>query len=311
MSSKTTVLIIEDSTAVCLLLTEFMKKLGYDDVQTTTTGHAGVSIFEELAENKINPLIFLDYNLPDTTAKSIMSQILTIKPDTKIIIETANSKDEDSIKEVIGLGAYHYIQKPLHFNEIKKIITMLEEESILGDSSSQKLQGTDYGYNLIDRYFNTYKRVSQARLLEQSQLSEDDVSAYIKTLESAGHVVGLDNINELSCNSCASMRLAQIFQCPSCKNSKFNQTRLIEHFNCGNFSEESTYVDDKCPKCKKQIKALGVDYRILSNRYVCKNCGDIFQDVYTDFLCLKCNNTFKLDDGQWKTSMEYKLIREF
>ena len=40
-----------------------------------------------------------------------MSQLLTIKPDTKIIIETANSKDEDVIKEVIGLGAYHYHTK--------------------------------------------------------------------------------------------------------------------------------------------------------------------------------------------------------
>ena len=46
MSSKTTVLIIEDSTAVCMLLTEYMKKLGYDDVKTTTTGHAGVSLFK-------------------------------------------------------------------------------------------------------------------------------------------------------------------------------------------------------------------------------------------------------------------------
>jgi len=58
LSSKTTVLIIEDSTAVCILLTEFMKKLGYDNVKTTTTGHAGVSLFKDLIENKINPLIF-------------------------------------------------------------------------------------------------------------------------------------------------------------------------------------------------------------------------------------------------------------
>ena len=312
MSSKSTVLIIEDSTAVGILLTEFMKKLGYDDVKTTTTGQSGVSLFRDLVKNKIYPLIFLDFNLPDTTAKSIMSQILTIKPDTKIILETASSKDEDDIKEVIGLGAYHYIQKPLHFNEIKKIITILEdEESILGDSSSQKSQRKDDCYKLIDRYFNTYKRVSISRLIEQSQLSEDDVSVYIKTLESSGNIVALDNIRELGCNSCGSMRLAQIFQCPSCKNSKFEQTRLIEHFDCGNFSEESTYTDDKCPKCKKQIKALGVDYRILSNRYVCKNCGEIFQDVYTEFLCLKCNNVFKLDDGRWKESMEYKLIREY
>ena len=106
--------------------------------------------------------------------------------------------------------------------------------------------------------------------------------------------------------------MAQIFQCPSCKNSNFEQTKLIEHFDCGNFSEESTYDDDnKCPKCNKQIKALGVDYRILNNRYKCKNCGDIFQDVHTEFLCLKCNNFSVLDDGHWKESIEYKLIQNY
>ena len=128
MSNKDPVLIIEDSPAVGMLLTEFMKKLNYDDIHTSTTGQEGVSLFKVLADTKATPLVFLDYNLPDTNAHSVMSQILTIKPYTKIIIETANSKDDEKIKEVIGLGAYHYIQKPIRFNEIEKIIDILEEE---------------------------------------------------------------------------------------------------------------------------------------------------------------------------------------
>ena len=114
----------------------------------------------------------------------------------------------------------------------------------------------------------------------------------------------------MCCTSCGNYKLSQLCQCPLCKNSIFEQTKLIEHFDCGNFSQDSTYVDDKCPKCKKQIKALCVDYRIMSNRYVCKNCSDVFQDVFTEYLCLKCNNTFKMDDGKWKESMEYKLIKD-
>jgi len=308
MSSKTTVLIIEDSTAVCMLLTEYVKKLGYDDVKTTTTGHAGVSLFKEIIENKITPLIFLDYNLPDSNAKSIMSQILTIKPNTKIIIETANSKDEDSIKEVIGLGAYHYIQKPLHFNEIKKIITMFEEEeSILDGSFSQKSKGRIDGYKIIDSFLSNYKRASISRLSEQSQLSEDDVLTYVKTIESAGNVVALNNIREICCNSCGSLSLAQIFQCPSCENSKFEQTKLIEHFDCGNVSEGSKYVDEKCPKCKKEIKALGVDYKILPNHYLCNKCEALFPELTTIYQCLKCEHRFNLSDANWKESPLYKV----
>ena len=311
MDTKDVVLIIEDSPAIGMLLTEFMKKLGYSDVKIAETGETGVTAFRELVETKTPPLVFLDYNLPDSTAKSVMSQILTIKPDTKIIIETANSKDEDIIKEVIGLGAYHYIQKPIHFNDIKEIISILQEDTVSDDTSTDS-DDSDDGYKLIDRYFNTYKRVSTARLLEQSQLSENTLSEYLKKLESQKNISSIDVVKELTCNSCQSLRLAQIFQCPSCKNSNFEQTKLIEHFDCGNFSEESTYNDDnKCPKCNKQIKALGVDYRILNNRYKCKNCEDIFQEVRTEFLCLKCSNSFMLDDGNWKESMEYKLIQTY
>ena len=313
MVSNDIVLIIEDSPAIGMLLTEFMKKLGYSDVKTAETGETGITVFKELVENQTPPLVFLDYNLPDSTAKSIMSQILTIKPDTKVIIETANSKDEDIIKEVIGLGAYHYIQKPIHFNDIKEIISILEEDTIFdNDSTSKSSEVIDDGYKLVDRYFNTYKRVSIARLLEQSQLSKTNLSTYVEKLESSKNISKMDIIRELSCNSCGSLRLAQIFQCPSCKNSNFEQTKLIEHFDCGNFSEESTYDDDnKCPKCNKQIKALGVDYRVLNNRYRCKNCNDVFQEVHTEFLCLKCSNSFMLDDGDWKESLEYKLIQTY
>ena len=128
MSSKDPVLIIEDSLAVGMLLSEFLKKLGYADIHSATTGQEGVSLFKKTIEAGFNPLIFLDYNLPDCTANSVMSRILTIKPYTKIIIETANSKEDESIKEVIGLGAYHYIQKPLRFHQIEGIIKILEEE---------------------------------------------------------------------------------------------------------------------------------------------------------------------------------------
>ena len=139
MNSKEPILIIEDSPAVGMLLTEFLKKLGYDDIQTSTTGESGVSLFKEIIENKSVPLIFLDFNLPDTTAFSVMSQILTFKPYTKIIIETANSKDDDKIKEVIGLGAYHYIQKPLRFHEIEEVIDILKEEKSFFEKESDQV----------------------------------------------------------------------------------------------------------------------------------------------------------------------------
>ena len=311
MSHKNPVLIVEDSPAIGMLLKSYLEKLGYSQIHICETGAIAITTFTDLVSENMQPIVLLDYMLPDMDARSILTQMLEMQPTVKVILETASSKDEDSIKDLIRLGVYHYLEKPIRFESLKNIITILEEEeSILNEGSSQKSEKDD-DYKLIDYQFNTYKRVSIARLIDQTKFSEKNVLEYIKKLELIGNIVALDNIREISCNSCGSLKLAQLFQCPSCKVSKFEQIKLIEHFDCGNFSEDSTYENDKCPKCKKQIKALGVDYRILSNRYVCQNCGEVFQDIYTSFLCLKCNNTFKVDDGKWKESMEYKLVKDY
>jgi len=315
LTSKNSVLIIEDSPAVGMLLAEFMRKLGYEDIKTAETGHAGVALFKQFVQEDITPLIFLDYNLPDSTANSIMSQILPIKPFTKIIIETANGKEEETIKEVIGLGAYHYLQKPLHFNDVEKIITILEdEESYLEKRSQQKELPKEDDVDEekitehIDFVLTTTNQISSNKIAQILGFSNDLVDDYLKKLESKGKIVPLDSKKEIACNQCDSIRTSQIFYCPNCKSSNFKLGKLIEHYDCGNITEEHTYQNDICPNCKKEIKALGVDYRVMQNHYICNNCEEFFPEISTSYICLKCENKFKLEDARWKSSMNYKII---
>ncbi|MCV0400615.1 MAG: response regulator [Nitrosopumilus sp.] len=315
MSSKGSVLIIEDSPAVGMLLAEFMRKLGYHDIKTAETGHAGISLFKEMIQKDITPLIFLDYNLPDSTANSVMSQILPIKPFTKIIIETANGKEEDSIKEVIGLGAYHYLQKPIHFTEVEKIITILEEEeSYLEKRSKQKEFPEDDSLDEekimehINFILKTTNQISLNKITQIMGFSNNFIETYLKKLETQGKIVPLDNKKEIACNQCDSIRTSQIFYCPNCKSSNFKLGKLIEHYDCGNISEENTYQNDSCPNCKKEIKALGVDYRVMQNHYICNDCDEFFPEISTSYICLKCENKFKLEEARWKSSMNYKVV---
>ena len=315
MGSKGSVLIIEDSPAVGMLLAEFMRKLGYNDIKTAETGHAGISLFKEMIQKDITPLIFLDYNLPDSTANSVMSQILPIKPFTKIIIETANGKEEDSIKEVIGLGAYHYQQKPIHFTEVEKIITILEEEeSYLEKRSKQKEFPEDDSLDeeKITEHINfilkTTNQISLNKITQILGFSNNFIETYLKKLETDGKIVPLDNKKEIACNQCDSIRTSQIFYCPNCKSSNFKLGKLIEHYDCGNISEENTYQNDSCPNCKKEIKALGVDYRVMQNHYICNDCDEFFPEISTSYICLKCENKFKLEEARWKSSMNYKVV---
>jgi len=314
LSSKDSVLIIEDSPAVGMLLAEFMRKLGYTDIKTAETGYAGISLFKQFVEKGITPLIFLDYNLPDSTANSIMSQILPIKPFTKIIIETANGKEESSIKEVIGLGAYHYLQKPIHFNDVEKIITILEqEESYLEKKSRQNNSPEDDVDNEkiiehIDFILKTTHQISLNKIIQILGFSNDFIESYLKKLEKDGKIVPLSNKKEIACNQCDSIRTSQVFNCPNCKSSNFKLGKLIEHYDCGNITEEKTYQNDMCPNCEKEIKALGVDYRVMQNHYICNDCKEFSPEISTSYICLKCENKFKLEEAQWKTSMNYKIV---
>ena len=315
MSSKSSVLIIEDSPAVGMLLAEFMRKLGYSDIKTAETGSSGISLFKQFVAKDITPLIFLDYNLPDSTANSIMSQILPIKPFTKIIIETANGKEEDTIKEVIGLGAYHYLQKPIHFNEVEKIITVLEEEeSYLEKKSHKKDELPDNNIDEekiiehIEFILKTNNQISLNKIIQILGFSNDFIESYLEKLQSKGKIVQLDNKKEIACNQCDSIRTSQVFYCPNCKSSNFKLGKLIEHYDCGNITEENTYQNDVCPNCKKEIKALGVDYRVMQNHYICNDCDEFFPEISTSYICLKCENRFKLDEARWKSSMNYKVV---
>lgn len=314
MSSKNSVLIIEDSPAVGMLLAEFVRKLGYTDIKIAETGDAGTSLFKQFVAKDITPLIFLDYNLPDSTANSIMSQILPIKPFTKIIIETANGKEEDSIKEVIGLGAYHYLQKPIHFNDVEKIITILEEEESYLEKKSKQADLPDENVNEdkiiehINFILKTTHQISLNKIIQILGFSNDFIESYLKKLENDGKIVRLDNKKEIACNQCDSIRTSQVFYCPNCKSSNFKLGKLIEHYDCGNITEENTYQNDTCPNCKKEIKALGVDYRVMQNHYICNDCKEFFPEISTSYICLKCENKFKLEEARWKSSMNYKIV---
>src|SRR5579872_5863083 len=125
---KKNVMIIEDSLAVATLIQDFLKKLNYQNIEICNNGRSGIQVFEELVKSNKIPVVILDYSLPDMNADDIMSEIFRIRPDAKIIIETASERTDNSIKDVLRHGAYQYIEKPIRFENIKSTMEILEEE---------------------------------------------------------------------------------------------------------------------------------------------------------------------------------------
>ena len=38
------------------------------------------------------------------------------------------------------------------------------------------------------------------------------------------------------------------------------------------------------------------------------NVMNFFPEISTSYICLKCENKFKLDEARWKSSINYKVV---
>lgn len=315
MDSKNDILIVEDSPAIGLLLKSYLEKLGYTDIHICTTGGAAIIKFNDLIAQNKSPIVLLDFMLPDMDARSVLTQMLEIKPDVRVILETATEKDDEGIKELIRLGVYQYLEKPIRFESLKEIIETIqkeatffihesEQEEMLKQAEKQMEAKTIDHVNFI---LKSAKQISINKIAAILGFTDEFVDTYLEKLEQDGKITKMGEKKEITCNQCDSVKTSQVFFCPNCKSSNFKLGKLIEHYDCGNITEENTYENDKCPNCKKEIKALGVDYRVMKNHYICNNCKEFFPEISIEYLCLKCENRFELEDARWKTSINYKV----
>ena len=73
-------------------------------------------------------------------------------------------------------------------------------------------------------------------------------------------------------------QLVPIERCPRCDSSNIVKGQLVEHFSCGyvgldrDFKQESRYV---CPKCRKDLRLIGTDYRNVGIHYRCQDCSEV------------------------------------
>jgi len=297
---KKNILIIEDSLAVATLIQDFLKKLNYADIEICTSGITGIQVFEDLVNSNKMPVIILDYSLPDMNANDIMSELFTISPNVKIIIESASEKTDESIKDVLRHGAYQYLEKPIRFENIKTTMEILEKEDKILESKPVD------NAKEIDSFLKSSKWISLARISEYSGKKKEEILEYLKKLKEEEKVIQLEDIKEVSCNMCGSVKIGQSFHCHGCNSSNFKHGKLIEHFKCGNVSVEDSYKNDICPKCHKEIKIIGVDYKVIDNYYICSDCEEKFPEPTMDYVCIRCNNRFKLEQAKWITSEGFR-----
>jgi two-component system response regulator HydG len=126
------ILIIDDEVNVALLLSKFLTRNGFN----ITTASSGALAFEQLKKSSFS-LVLCDYRLEDTDGREILKRIKLEYPQTGVIIITGYSDIKMAV-ELIKLGAYDYITKPLYPDEILSTINKALEmqTALLADAQN-------------------------------------------------------------------------------------------------------------------------------------------------------------------------------
>lgn len=88
-------------------------------------------------------------------------------------------------------------------------------------------------------------------------------------------------------------------RCPRCDSANIVKGQLVEHFSCGyvgldrDFKQESRYV---CPKCRKDLRLIGTDYRNVGLHYRCQDCNEVFTNPVIKWRNMKTRKMWNVEE---------------
>jgi DNA-binding NtrC family response regulator len=106
------ILIVDDEEPIRFALSTILQEQGHE-VDSCETGSEGL---EKVKEKPYN-LILLDYNLPDMDGLKVAQKVRELDGDITIVFISAYGTT-DVILRAIRLGAFDFIEKPIHSEEL-------------------------------------------------------------------------------------------------------------------------------------------------------------------------------------------------
>ncbi|MGZ3411185.1 MAG: TackOD1 domain-containing metal-binding protein [Xanthobacteraceae bacterium] len=113
-----------------------------------------------------------------------------------------------------------------------------------------------------------------------------------------------------ACGKCASARLNIYEACLACGSSNLFEEVLVHHYRCGCQEAESHFVQGGlliCPKCRRELRHLGVDYGKPGKIVECRACGAVNSEPTVNFICMDCSAVTPADDAAATDWYHYDL----
>lgn len=164
------------------------------------------------------------------------------------------------------------------------------------------IKGLATGYS--ERYMSMYDNLETLQLEERMKFAHK--------LEELGYSERSRLVDRVHvCRECGDSHQLFIECCPNCGSSDIRQEAMLHHFRCANISPESSYYKDGalvCPKCRRTLRHIGVDYDRPATVYSC-DCGNTFMASSMKVFCTNCKNQSTPEELTPIDIYEYKLTQ--
>jgi GGDEF domain-containing protein len=121
----------------------------------------------------------------------------------------------------------------------------------------------------------------------------------------------IDRIN--LCPSCEHFQINVREVCPSCNSINLSEEATIHHYRCAYVGREKDFREGsalRCPKCRRELRHIGMDYDKPSEDLWCDECGANFSEPSISCSCLNCGTTFPPERAISRQIKEFSLTPE-
>ena len=148
-------------------------------------------------------------------------------------------------------------------------------------------------------------------LVEQSaNVKGNEAVAILESLTDKGVFKKSFSDRLLHCPRCDSINLRPSTHCPKCGSGDIVRGRILVHLACNyvgveeEFTSKGKYV---CPRCKLELRTMGVDYQSRGVLRKCHDCGEVFNVPLIKWRCLKCSSLVDEDQVGEVNIYAYRL----
>ncbi len=149
---------------------------------------------------------------------------------------------------------------------------------------------------------------------EVARLSQGiDSVEFLDALASQGILKKERYITEVLCPACGFSSLRDKYTCTFCRGDNVETGDIVEHYACGNTDFEASFLKEGrliCPKCRRELKIIGTDYRRIGKVFKCSDCGkdsSIPRIVHT---CRNCGAESTWENTRLRSLYKYSINEE-